>query len=390
MILHLSLQIAAWLIALAWWSKLIPAVLNVPRIPDLHNLPLDILPALKPTITVIVPAKNEQQSIRATLESLLKQDYPNLKVIAIDDRSTDATGILMDELVAAQPHRLRVLHIKNLPSGWTGKVHAMAMAARESTSDWLLFTDGDVEFASNAIRLSLAMAEQTDTDHLVTVPTMTIKRWDEGMLLGYFQIFSLWAARPWRVADPKAKRDTVGIGAFNMVRRSAYQSMGGFDSMPMEVLEDMRLGRDIKLAGFSSRVVFGRDLVRVHWASGAKGLIHVMTKNLFSAFRFRMSIVLLACLWMAIFCVGPFVALIFETVRIPGAVTLAAIGLTYMLYARQSRLSPWYALLYPIAAVLFIYILLRSMTHVLRDGGVTWRETFYPLTDLRANAGKLW
>jgi len=389
-ILHLSLQIAAWFVALAWWSKLIPAVLNVPRIPDLHRLPLDIQPASKPTITVIVPAKNEEQSIRATIDSLLKQDYPNLNVIAIDDRSTDTTGILMDELVVERPHRLRVLHIKSLPPGWTGKVHAMATAARESTSDWLLFTDGDVEFAPNAIRLSLAMAEQTDADHLVTVPTMTVKRWDEGMLLGYFQIFSLWAARPWRVADPKAKRDTVGIGAFNMVRRSAYQSIGGFDSMPMEVLEDMRLGRDIKLAGFSSRVVFGRGLVRVHWASGAKGLIHVMTKNLFSAFRFRMSIVLLACLWMTVFCVGPVVALMFSGVRIPAAATLAAIGLAYLLYARQSRLSPWYALLYPVAAVLFIYILLRSMIHTLRDGGVTWRETFYPLADLRAKAGGLW
>jgi len=175
-----------------------------------------------------------------------------------------------------------------------------------------------------------------------------------------------------------------------MVRRSAYQKIGGFDSMPMEVLEDMRLGRDIKMAGYSSCVVFGRGLVRIHWASGAKGLIHVMTKNLFSAFRFRMSIVLLACLWMVIFCVGPFAALMSDTVRIPAVVTLAAIGLTYVLYARQSRLSPWYALLYPIAAVLFIYILLRSMTHTLRNGGVTWRETFYPLADLRANAGKLW
>jgi len=151
-----------------------------------------------------------------------------------------------------------------------------------------------------------------------------------------------------------------------------------------------RLGRDIKLAGFSSRVVFGRGLVRVHWASGAKGLIHVMTKNLFSAFRFRMSIVLLACLWMTVFCVGPVVALMFSGVRIPAAATLAAIGLAYLLYARQSRLSPWYALLYPVAAVLFIYILLRSMIHTLRDGGVTWRETFYPLADLRAKAGGLW
>jgi hypothetical protein len=126
----------------------------------------------------------------------------------------------------------------------------------------------------------------THADHLVLVPTTLIKRWDEAAILGFFQLFSLWAARPWRIADPKAERDVLGIGAFNLLRRSAYLEIGGFESLRMEIIEDIGLGRRIKRAGLAQRIAFGRGLVSLHWASGIGGLVSVMTKNLFSAFRF--------------------------------------------------------------------------------------------------------
>ena len=266
---------------------------GLPGIPDLLEDQFDVTPAGEPWITVIVPAKNEAPNVGQCLRSLLAQDYANLRVIAVNDRSTDETGEVMDTLAAISGDRLRVLHIADLPAGWLGKVHAMAQAARltlaQDGPDFILLTDADVIYRSDAIRRSVGYAVASGADHLVTVPTTIIRRWDEAALLGFFQIFALWGARPWKVADPEARRDAIGIGAFNMVRATAYTKIGGFEAQRMDILEDLTLGRRIKRAGLAQRIAFGRGLVNVHWASGVSGLVDVMTKNIFSAFRFHVS-----------------------------------------------------------------------------------------------------
>jgi hypothetical protein len=295
----------------------------------------------------------------------------------------------MDGLAEVHPGRLRVLHISELPEDWLGKTHAMAMAASQATSDWLLFTDADVLFRIDSLRRSLTYAVASGADHLVTMPTTIIKRWDEGALLGFFQIFGLWAARPWKVADPRARRDAIGVGAFNMIRRSAYEQIGGFEVLRMEIVEDLGLGRRVKRAGLAQRIAFGRGLVRVHWASGALGLVRVMTKNIFSAFRFYISLTMVACVWLIVFCAAPVFGLMFAGTRLPAALTVAAIAVTYWLYGRISGITAWQALLSPVAALLFVYALLRSMATTLRQGGVVWRGTFYPLKTLRRYAAPL-
>ncbi len=387
--MHRAVPIAAWLLAAAWVSRVFAAWRGLPTIPNLLLPAFDILPDGMPSIAVIVPGRNEEKDLGACLKSLLAQDYPRLKILAIDDRSTDRTGAILDALAASHPHRLTALHIATLPAGWLGKTHAMALAAAQGDADFLLFTDADVLFRPDAIRRALANAVATHADHLVLVPTTIIRRWDEAALLAFFQIFGIWAARPWKVADPRAKRDAIGIGAFNLVRRSAYEQIGGFAALRMEVLEDLGLARRIKRAGLAQRIAFGRNLVRVHWASGVPGLISVMTKNIFSAFRFHVSLVVLACAWLAVFCITPFVAVLVPALRLPAALTLAAYAYAYVLMSRPSGLSPWNALLAPFAAAAFIYALLRSMGTTLHQGGVIWRGTFYSLAELRKNAAPL-
>ena len=385
----LAARIVAWVIALTWLAKVIAAARGLPRIPDLLLPANNLSPAGAPSITVIVPGRDEAANIGATLHSLLAQDYPNLQVIAVDDRSTDETGEIIADLASRHPERLRTLHVTELPVGWLGKTHAMALAARQAPTDYLLFTDGDVLFRSDAIRLSLANAVATHADHLVTMPTTIIKRWDEAAILSFFQIFGLWGARPWRVADPKATRDALGIGAFNLLRREAYLEVGGFESLRMEIVEDLGLARRIKRAGLAQRVAFGQGLVRVHWASGVNGLVNVMTKNLFSAFRFYVWLALLACVWLLAFCVAPAAGLFWAPTRIPSIVTIAAVAWAYRLMNRPSGLSSWNVLAFPFSALTFVFTLLRSMLTTLRQGGVVWRGTFYPLAELRKNAAPL-
>ncbi len=385
----LAVKLIAWLVALTWLWKVTAAAFGLPRIPNLLLPQHNISPAGSPSITVIVPARNEAADIAATLHSLLAQDYPNLQIIAVDDRSTDQTGVLIDTIASQHPSKLRALHITELPPGWLGKTHAMALAARQAPTDYLLFTDADVLFRSDAIRRSLAHAVATSADHLVTVPTPTTHRWDEAAILGFFQIFSLWAARPWRISNPKAKHDAIGIGAFNLLRREAYQQVGGFESLRMEIIEDIGLGRRIKRAGLAQRIAFGRGLVSLHWASGINGLVSVMTKNLFSAFRFSIWLALLGCLWLLVFCVAPAAGLFFTATRTTSIFTFAAVVRAYRLMSRHSGISTWSALFFPFGALVFVFTLLRSMLISLKRGGVIWRGTFYPLAELRKNAAPL-
>jgi len=385
---HLATVLLAWLVALAWLWKVTDAAFGLPRIPNLLLPEHNIAPAGSPSITVIVPARNEAADLAATLHSLLTQDYPNLQIIAVDDRSTDQTGLIIDTIAAEHPDKLRALHVTELPPGWLGKTHAMALAARHALTDYLLFTDADVLFRSDTIRRALAHAVATRADHLVILPTTLIRRWDESAILGFFQIFTLWGARLWRVAD-STKRDALGIGAFNLLSRSAYFQIAGFESLRMEIIEDLGLARRIKHAGLVQRVTFGRGLVSLHWASGIKGLVGVMTKNLFSAFRFSIWLALLGCLWLLVFCVAPAAGLFFAPTRIPATLTIAAVVWAYWLMSRHSGISTGNALFFPFGALVFIFTLLRSMLLTLKRGGVIWRGTFYPLTVLRKNAAPL-
>jgi glycosyltransferase involved in cell wall biosynthesis len=387
--IQIAIQIIAWLIALTWLWKAIGGAFGLPRIPNLLLPQHDISPAGSPSITVIVPARNEATDIAATLHSLINQDYPSLQIIAVNDRSTDQTGEIMNTAAAQHPEKLRALHVTELPPGWLGKTHAMALAARQAPTDYLLFTDADVLFHPTAIRLALANAIATHADHLIVFPTTTIKRWDEAAILGFFQIFILWGARPWRLANPKAKRDAFGVGAFNLLRREAYKQIGGFEALRMEIIEDVGLGRRIKRAGLAQRVAFGRGLVSLHWASGAGGLVNVMTKNLFSAFRFYISLALLACLWLLTFCAAPAIGLFFAPTRVPAILTLIAVTYAYRLLSRHFGISTWNVLFFPFSALVFVFALLRSMLITLRQGGIIWRGTFYSLPELRKNAAPL-
>ena len=267
----------------------------------------------------------------------------------------------------------------------------MALAAEGASSDWLLFTDADVIFDPRAIRLAVRYAEQSRGDHMVLYPTLILRGVAEKMLIGFFQSVSALAGRPWKIADPKATKDYIGVGAFNLIRRPVYEALGGYAELRMEVLEDMRLGFRVKRAGYAQRVAFGKDLVRIRWAESAWGILNNLTKNLYSTFRFRTSLLLAACVGMFVMCLTPFVALFFPgPAQWAGIVTLFALLLLNLHYWRLTDIPPFYLALFPVATLLFVGTLLRSMILVLWRGGVLWRGTLYPLKELRRQAGPLW
>jgi glycosyltransferase involved in cell wall biosynthesis len=384
----LWLGIAAWLIALVWATMILVALQMLPTVPDVLDAKYAAPISDPPLISVIVPARNEGIGIEAALQSLLAIEGVRLEIIAVDDRSSDATGALMDR-VAAQVSNLTVVHVVELPPGWLGKPHAMAVGAARASGEWLLFTDGDVLFAKDSLLRAMNFAAIERADHAIIFPTLLLETFGERMMLGFLHANSALFSRFWRIPLDCAK-ESVGVGAFNLLRRDVYHEIGGFEALRMEVLEDLRLGVEVKRHGFRQRVAFGRDLVRIRWVVGALGVIRNITKNVFAAFRFRVWLTLAACAALAAFCLGPCAALAGPLwMRASGLLVLLLLFLLYRYYRRYTGIPAWYVVTFPVAACLSLYAILRSMVLTLARGGVVWRGTLYPLPELRKNAKPL-
>jgi len=386
-------SVLAWIVAVGWLGRFAEAAAGSRRVPNLWCPEFDRVPEGNPLVAVIVPARNEAANVSPCITSLLGQDYLNVRIIAVNDRSTDRTGSILDQLAASdRTARLKVLHIGELPTEWLGKTHAMAVAAQEAIESYspvyLLFTDADIQFSPDALRRSLVACTSSRADHFITLPTTIAKTWGEAVLLALLQVLGVWAVRNWRVADPEAKRDAMGVGAFNLLRTEVYEQVGGFESLKLEIVEDLMLGRLVKRSGFRQQVAIAPGMVSLHWAAGIAGIIRGMTKNFFAVFEYRVIVVLAATLFTALVCLAPALLLALPGCRLAGMLAwLGAAGL-YALSARISRISPWFALSMPLGAVLVVYAMLRSTLLTLARGGVIWRGTFYALKDLRQHRAK--
>jgi glycosyltransferase involved in cell wall biosynthesis len=315
---------------------------------------------------------------------LLALDYDSYEVIAVDDRSTDRTGAIMEQIAASAPEKLKVLCIVDLPAGWVGKTHAMWSAGNQANGDWLLFTDADVQFKPDVLRRALAYAESERADHVVLFPRMIMKRPGEKMMIAFFQTLFVFGHRPWKVADPKSK-DHMGVGAFNLIRRKVYDAVGTYGALRFDVLDDMKLGKVVKNGGFAQRNVFGADLISIRWARGAMGVVDNLTKNFFAIMSFQWPRALASCFALAFLNLMPFAGILLAHgwARLGYAVALFSMFSIYAGMSRQSDIPPYYFLLHPISSALFVYTMLRSTFLALWKGGVVWRGTFYPLEDLR-------
>ena len=386
--MHTASWVMGIVLAAIWLHRLVDAALGMPKLPDINNPEWDIAldAAQAPRVTIVVPARNEEADIGATLEALLRLDYPNYEAIAVDDRSTDATGAIMDRVAAAAGVNspLKVIHITELPGGWLGKTHAMYTAARQGTGDWILFTDADVVFRPDTLRRAMGYVLRTGWDHLVIFPTMDMHSPGERMMIGFFQALFVFGHRPWKIADPKTK-DHMGVGAFNLVRRSAYEAVGTYERLRMEVIDDMKLGKMLKTHGFRQQNVFGRGLLKLRWAKGTMGVVRNLSKNFFALMNFNVAKAIGAAVLLLLLNLGPFVGVVLAHAgaRIGYGVAVAVIALLYAGMSWHSRISPLYFVLHPISTLLFAYTMLRSTVLTLWNGGVVWRGTRYPLNELK-------
>ncbi len=347
-------------------------------------------PAKLLRVSIVVAARNEEHDIETAVASLLAQDYPNLEIIVVNDRSTDSTGAILDRMVERRSKKMEigfnVIHLTELPKGWLGKNYAQLTGAERSSGAVILFTDADVYMAPSTVSRAVSVMEAGRIDHLVVIPQVIAKRWLLKTFITSFAIMFLLYARPWRVRQPNSMAH-IGVGAFNMVRRRAYEAAGTHRAIAMRPDDDMKLGKIIKQAGFQQDVRLGHELISLEWYPSWPALVNGLEKNSFAGFAYSVPLLVL----VSLVCIGvivlPFAALPFSEGSIL-YINATAASFVCLLYADVSPYGPISRLqgpLFPVMMLVLLYICWRSAVLALVNGSIEWRGTRYPLSGLRAN-----
>lgn len=379
--LRLALAIVLGVTATLALFQLAWGYLNIPSLRDVPPLRGDDAPR----VSIIVAARNEERHIEPAVRSLLAQTYPALELIVVDDRSDDATPRILSGL-AVTDARLRVVRVDALPDGWLGKNNALRAGASAADGELLLFADADVVMASDVVARAVRLMMAERADHVAVAPDLVLPTWPLALVVNYFMMWFLLWLRAWRARDPRSAA-FIGIGAFNLVRAAAFDRVGGFSRIPLRPDDDIMLGKLLKREGFRQLLASAEGLVRVEWYRNLRELSRGFRKNAFAGMDYSALRTVTAAAGGAALCVWPFVALWITSGAERGWYVTAAAAqmIAYAGPAFVHRSRPWLALLYPVAAVIFVTILLAAVLRTLRRGGIEWRGTFYPLDRLRAN-----
>jgi len=338
-----------------------------------------------PKVSIIFAARNEEQKIRGAVCTMLSQDYPDFEVIAVNDRSTDQTLAILEDLSRTpQASHLKVLDIQKLPDNWLGKNHALYQGFLASSGDWLLFTDADVHFDAAALKASLQAVCERKLDHLVLFPYSATKNYLEAVFMMTFTfVFYLWF-KPW-AAQYAHSRAYVGIGSFNFVKREVYEKIGTHQAIALEVTDDMTLGREVKRNGFRQMLMDGTGMIWETWFEGWKGILNSLEKNGFAGVDYNLFLLTGATLGLLIFDIAPFF-LVFVTQGAAQYFLLGVIGIFFLMHCAVQKYFKYSVLTFPahpFGSLLILFLVWRSAVKTLLQGGVRWRDTFYPLEILK-------
>jgi chlorobactene glucosyltransferase len=364
----------------------------------LHNqYHLDIIvtptppPANAPLISVCVPARNEERNIRACVEAILTQDYPNFEVIVLEDRSTDATGEILRSL-ATQNDKLKVINGSDLPKGWAGKPHALFQASKAARGEWLCFVDADTFLSPTTLSSCYAKAIETDAD-MFTIMTFQIMGsfWEKVVMPIVMTALSVGFS-PRKVNDPKSK-DAIANGQFILIKRSVYDAIGGHESVKDQIVEDKAISEQVKWNGYRLIVANGYSIAKTRMYTSLPEMWEGWTKNIYLGLSDRPSLMLLGAFGAFILLVvalflplwplfglfwylqgGSWLALvvIFESLILWAIVIYVrarvAIGM---------GISAWYAFTLSLGAAVFAAMMITSTWKVISGKGVTWKGRIY-------------
>ncbi len=364
----------------------------------LHTRPLPEIivepsppPADAPLISICIPARDEEENIRACVESALAQDYPNFEVIVLDDRSTDATPRILGE-VPSRDSRLCVLNGSDLPSGWAGKPHALHQASKAARGEWICFVDADTFLSPSALSSCYVKAIETRADLFTTLHHQIMDTFWEKTVMPLIMTGLAVGFNAHKVNDP-SERDAIASGQFMLIRKTTYESIGGHAAVKHEIVEDQAIAELAKWNGHRLVLADGRSVIQTRMYTSLQSMWEGWTKNIYLGLSrhrhllflgvFGAALGLLASLFLPVWSVlgllwlvrdGGISALVIllESLAVWGAVLFAR-GMV----AQRLRLSPLYALTTPLGAGVFSALMIASAWKVLSGKGVSWRGRTY-------------
>ena len=233
-------------------------------------------------VSILVPAKDEAAGIGLCLDALLAQDHPNFEALVIDDRSADGTAEVVGRRASADP-RLKLLSIKDLPPGWTGKTHALHWGQQHADGAWLLFVDADTTAHPHCVSAAVRHAEDAGIDLLTALPAIEVGSFWAGVAQPFLGVTLAFLLPPTAVNDPRNARAAFANGQFILIRRTAYDRIGGHEAVRGKFVEDIHLGRRTRAAGLALRLALAPDLLRVRMYSSVSGIVKGWSRILYAA-----------------------------------------------------------------------------------------------------------
>jgi len=334
--------------------------------------------SVPPSITAIVPARNEEAVIAGCVESLALQ--PEIaEILVVNDQSTDKTAEVVRDLMLKIP-QLRLLETQDVPSGWVGKNNAVYLGAKEAKSPWLLFTDADAELQPGAAARALQIAKETNAALFSFSPEQVTQSWYEKSLIPF--VYSRLAKHfSYDAVNDPASPAAAANGQFLLIQRDAYNSIGGHASVASEVLEDVALAKRAKAAGFRLWFASGQGIVRVRmyrsfcamWQGWRKNLYLLVGGTPSAAFRELESTIP----WIPL-------ALILLGMKVPIAPLLGVCFLLLRQFTYGLEISrnhyPFKFIIYYVPAVALYAGVLWASYRAHTKGKVEWKGREVPLT----------
>lgn len=385
------LHVYTTLFCSAWALMFAGFAWSIKNVPLFHEEVKDLPDNLEhwPRLSIIIPACNEADHIEAAIQSLLEQDYPNLEIVAINDRSIDDTGKLLNK-IAEHDSRIQVLHIDNLPDGWLGKVNALQQGVKAANGDWLLFCDADIYFSAGLLKRAIIFVQQHQIDHLAFMPKVTINNFWLGVNIVTFGLFFILMSRAGLVNRPNSKTP-IGIGAFNLVNKQTFNRTPGFEWLRMEPVDDYGLGVMVKKAGGRTHFSFAYEDLTVPWYTSVADMFKGLEKNMFGPGAYylwwRMILTVIA-LWALL--AAPAIALVAGVITdswlllVSGAIPVIIHVIFALSFHQKNGTGRLHILFFPVGLIMLSLMMLWSGYRCMKNGGIDWRGTHYTLKELCA------
>ena len=343
-----------------------------------------------PFLSVVIAAKDEQANIGRCVRTLLEQDYPDFEVIVVNDRSTDETAEIVRRL-AEEDRRLRLINIGELPPGWCGKNHAMHVGVGQARGQYICMMDADCRQTSrHSLRAAVAYALDSGTDLLSVLPNLELVGfWENVVQPVCGGIMMIWFS-PEKVNDP-ARPQAYANGAFMLMRRAAYDAIGGHQAVRDNINEDMHLAARIKAAGLKLRVVRNRGLYLVRMYTSLRGIVQGWSRIFYGTFqsvgRVCASLAVLVVMGLLPYLAAAWALTALALGRGPETLMRACAAVALMAIAAQlSVIWRFYRFIgarprlfwtYPIGCVVAMVALLVALSKLRPGAEVTWRNTTY-------------